>query len=49
MTAEQTLSAMILANMEKGMEIDQAFDAVMGEGAYRKMAGEVYRQLRGEA
>lgn len=40
------ISAAILANMNKGMNIKEAFDAVIGEGAYMKLAGEVYHALR---
>lgn len=29
-----------------GGDIVKAFDKVMGEGAYLKLAGDVYRQLR---
>lgn len=39
------ISAAILANVAAGMTIQQAFDAVIGEGAYMKLAGEVYDQL----
>ncbi len=31
-----------------GGDIVKAFDAVMGAGAYKKLAGEVYHSLRGE-
>lgn len=40
------ISAMILAKMSEGMDIQQAFDAIMGEGAYLKLAHEVYEALR---
>ena len=35
--------------VKSGIDIKDAMDAVFGEGAYMKMAGQVYRQLRGEA
>ena len=34
------------ASQQAGMTLAQAFDAVMGEGAYVKLAGEVYDALR---
>lgn len=47
MTKQQAISAMILkAYNENGGDIPAAFDSVMGEGAYMKLAGEVYDALR---
>ena len=43
------ISAKIIANMNAGMTLPQAFDAVIGEGAYMKLAGEVYNELRTKA
>ena len=40
------ISAKILAHMQSGMELREAFDAVLGQGAYSKLAGEVYDTLR---
>lgn len=40
------ISAMIISKMQQGMDIRAAFDAVLGEGAYMKLAGEVYDALR---
>lgn len=40
------ISAMILAKMQEGMDLRAAFDAVLGEGAYMKLAGEIYDELR---
>lgn len=40
------ISAKILAHMNNGMTLPEAFDAVLGAGAYMKPAGEVYDQLR---
>ena len=50
MTKTQQISALIAAALQaNGGDIRAAFDSVMGEGAYLKLAGEVYHQLRGEA
>ena len=35
--------------VKAGVDIKEAMDAVFGEGAYMKLAGQVYHQLRGEA
>ena len=43
------ISAKIIAHMNAGMTLPQAFDAVLGEGAYMKLAGEVYDELRAKA
>jgi len=40
------ISAQIMTNVQAGMTLAQAFDAVLGEGAYSKLAGEVYDALR---
>jgi hypothetical protein len=43
------ISQMIVKEMAaNGGDIVKAFDKVMGEGAYMKLAGEVFQQLRGE-
>jgi hypothetical protein len=43
------ISKMIVAEMSaNGGDIVKAFDKVFGEGAYMRLAGEVYHQLRGE-
>jgi hypothetical protein len=49
MSKNAIISARILAEMENGKTIDQAYDAVFGEGAYLKLAGELYDQLRAKA
>lgn len=46
MTKAQKISEMILAELAKTGSIPQAFDAVLGEGSYMKLAGEIYEQLR---
>lgn len=43
------ISAKILSNIHAGMTLQQAFDAVIGNGAYAKMAGELYDELRAKA
>ena len=46
MTKAQKISEMILAELAKTGSMPKAFDAVLGEGAYMKLAGELYEQLR---
>jgi hypothetical protein len=46
MTKQQAISALILAEVAKGLSIQEAFDAVIGEGAYVKLAGEVWEALQ---
>lgn len=36
-------------NSAPGMTLPQAFDAVLGEGAYAKLAGDLYDALRAKA
>lgn len=43
------ISAKILANVQAGMTTQQAFDSVIGEGSYAKMAGELYDALNAKA
>lgn len=40
------LSVYITQKLAEGFALEQAFDAVLGGGAYRKFAGEVYDSLR---
>jgi hypothetical protein len=40
------ISAKIVAAMNSGLGLVEAFDSVLGEGAYMKLAGEVYDALR---
>lgn len=42
----QIISAKIAAHLAAGMTIQQAFDAVLGAGAYARVAREVYDALR---
>lgn len=44
------ISAMIRREYQSnGGDLKAAFDAVMGEGAYSKLASEVYHELRAKA
>jgi hypothetical protein len=47
-TAEKNalINAAIVAGLKSGLTIDQAVDAVMGEGSYKKIAAHVYHSLR---
>jgi hypothetical protein len=40
------ISAAILRHVASGLTLPQAYDRVFGEGAYAKLAGEIYDQLR---
>lgn len=40
------ISARILVLVQTGMTLPQAFDAVLGAGAYAKLAGDLYDALR---
>jgi hypothetical protein len=44
--SKEIISLRILALLTAGLTMQQAFDAVMGKGAYAKIAGEVYDALR---
>lgn len=46
MTKSQIISARILVMVAEGASVREAFDAVLGEGAYETMAGEIYDALR---
>lgn len=49
MTKDQVITARLLAHVANGMTIDRAYDAVFGAGAYLKLAGEIYDELRAKA
>ncbi len=49
MTKNQAISALILAEVAQGKTIQQAFDAVIGEGAYEQLAGELWEALQPQA
>lgn len=40
------ISARILAHVANGMTVRQAYDAVLGEGAFKKLSGELCDELR---
>ncbi len=46
MTKAQKISEMILVELAATGSMRQAFDKVMGEGAYDKLAGEIYDNIR---
>ncbi len=49
-TDKNTVLTVAVGTLVKaGVDIKDAMDAVFGEGAYMKLAGQVYHQLRGEA
>ena len=43
------ISARILVLVGGGMTLKAAFDTVLGQGSYDKLAGEIYTALRGAA
>ena len=48
MTKAQKLSEMILQEMANTGSAKEAFDKVLGEGAYENMAGDLYDSLRAQ-
>ena len=42
MTPTQAISLKIAALVANGAELRDAFDAVLGQGAYEKLAGEIW-------
>lgn len=46
MTTNSVISARILAAISEGVEIDEAIDAVLGEGTYRQLVSDLYDELR---
>ncbi len=46
MTKAQKISEMILHELAVTGSLTEAFDKVMGEGAYEKLASELYDELR---
>jgi hypothetical protein len=40
---------MILARVAQGQQLPEAFDAVLGEGAYQRLAFELWEELRAKA
>jgi hypothetical protein len=45
MNTTQKISFEILRRVQAGMELREAFDAVLGAGAYDKLAGDVHDAL----
>ena len=45
MNKDTIISAKILTAMANGMELQAAFDSVLGEGAYMKMASDLHDAL----
>ena len=43
------ISALILSKIAAGMTIEAAINATFGEGAYNRIAGEIYDALRAKA
>lgn len=46
MTKNAIISARILAAVGEGVAIDEAIDAVLGEGTYRQLVSDLYDELR---
>ena len=49
MTKKQAISAQILLLQSKGASHQQAFDAVLGQGTFKRIADELYDELRAKA
>jgi hypothetical protein len=50
MTKTQAISLLLQASIQAhGGDVQKGFDAIMGEGAYLKLAGEVWTALRAKA
>lgn len=49
MPKQAIISAKILKLVAEGINLRDAFDAVLGQGAFEKLAGEIYDELRGRA
>lgn len=47
MTATVKISQMILENVNNGMSVKEALNAVCGEGSFERLAGEIYDEMRG--
>lgn len=43
------ISARIMAHVASGMSVCEAYDAVLGEGSFKKLASELYDELRAKA
>jgi Skp family chaperone for outer membrane proteins len=49
MTKTQAISALIISRIAQGQSAQQAFDAVIGAGAYERLAGEVWEAFQAAA
>jgi len=49
MTKTQAISALILNRVAQGQSVQQAVDAVIGAGAYERLAGEIWEALQSAA
>lgn len=47
LTKTQVISLQVLLLKEAGATVKEAFDAVLGAGAYNRLASDVYDELRG--
>jgi hypothetical protein len=45
MTKTQAISQMILSRIAEGMTLREAFDAVLGQGAYDKLAFDLHDEF----
>lgn len=43
------ISARIIAKIGEGLSLPEAFDAIMGTGAYKAFAGDLYDSLQAKA
>ena len=43
------INVAIVTMVKSGVELETAFDMIVGEGAYKKMAGDVWTKLRAKA
>ena len=46
MTKQQAISTLILTEVANGRTMQEAFDAIIGEGAYAQLADEVWEALQ---
>ena len=49
MTKTQAISALIISRIAQGQSVQQAFDAVIGAGAYERLAGEIWDAFQADA
>ncbi len=46
MTKQQIISALILNARAEGASVKEAVDSILGAGAYDRLVGELYEELR---